>query len=126
MDAALIGALAASAVGVVTNFLSKASEGAAKKVGESVFELVKARLGQRVAAKEALDDLVAEPAREDLAVALKVQLEKALKADQQFAHVLSGLVGAANQSESVNISQIAGNNSEQIGYVRGNITKTNT
>lgn len=66
-------------------FLSHATDGAANKAGETVFEAIKSKCLSDRSRTEALEDFAREPGDEDLAAALRVQLKKLLQSDEQFA-----------------------------------------
>ena len=91
--------LASAAVALLSPYLAKVGEGAAKKIGEDTVEAggrllgwMRAKLGGR--AKEALDDLAAKPDSEDNQADLRKQLAKALEADPALAAELRAMLPA--------------------------------
>jgi len=104
--------LASAAVALLSPYLAKVGEGAAKKIGEDTVETggrllgwMRAKLGGR--AKEALDDLAAKPGSEDNQADLRKQLARALEADPALATELRGMLPAAaggTDSMSLNVS----------------------
>lgn len=84
-------ALATAAMSILSPYLTKAAEAAAKKAGESatdgagrLYRWLKDKLaGQR--ANEALEDLRAQPQDGDVQATLRVQLRKALEAEPRLA-----------------------------------------
>jgi len=103
--------LASAAVALLSPYLAKVGEGAAKKIGEDTVETggrllgwMRAKLGGR--AKEALDDLAAKPGSEDNQADLRKQLAKALEADPALAAELramlpAGAAGTDSMSQTV-------------------------
>jgi hypothetical protein len=124
MDPQTIGVIASTAVGFLASFLTKASEAAAKQVGEDILRTLKARFSRKPAAQEALADLEKTPDDADLQVALRVQLKKLLEEDAAFAAQLQQLLQEAGKTETgaTIIKQVAGNDAKQFGQVFGNIT----
>jgi len=124
MDPQIISVIASTAVGFLSSFLAKAGDAAAKKAGEDIFETLKARIGKKPAAQEALADLEKAPDDADLQVALRVQLKKLLEEDKAFATQLQQLLQEAGKTEAgaTIIKQVAGNNAKQFGQVFGNVT----
>ena len=104
--------LASAAVALLSPYLAKIGEGAAKKIGEDTVETggkllgwMRAKLGGR--AKEALDDLAAKPGSEDNQADLRKQLVKALEADPALATELRAMLpadAAGTDSMSQNVS----------------------
>lgn len=111
--------LSTTAVAVLSPLLAKAADKAAESVGEnvinSVFGGLKKLLGGKPKAEEALAELAAQPADVDAQGALRLQLRKAIEADQAFAEELKGWLGAAEkQFETIGHTQtatISGDNS---------------
>ncbi len=124
MDAQSINVIAAAAVGILSPYLAKTGEVAAKELGEDLYNLLKARLGKKPAAQETLSDLEAAPEDPDLQATLRVQLKKLLAEDEEFADQLRGFLEKAGQTEtgSIVIKQVAGDNAKQFGQVFGDIT----
>ena len=124
MDPQTISVIATTAVGFLSPYLAKAGEVAAKKVGEDIYQALKARFGVKPAAQEALTDLEKAPSDTDLQAALRVQLKKLLAEDEAFAAQLQQLLQKAGGTEAgaTIIKQVAGDNAKQFGQVFGNIT----
>jgi hypothetical protein len=84
LDAAALSALASSTVALLTPFLKKAFEKGAEELGKSsantLFDKLKERLSHK-GAKEALEDLAAQPDDIGAQGALNMQLRKALAED---------------------------------------------
>jgi hypothetical protein len=122
MDPLTVSTLAATAVSFLGKFLSHATEGAATKAGEQVFEMIKAKCLPERSRTEALEDFAREPGDEDLAASLRVQLKKLLQADEQLAAQISELLQAQGAGATVNnITQTAGSHSAQYGVVYGDV-----
>jgi hypothetical protein len=105
MDAAMIAAVTAAAVQIISQYLAglagKAAEGAASEVGKAavskaadLYATVQARFQNDQVGQETLRDLEADPADEDLRAAVRVQLKKLLKTDPELARRLAVLTGA--------------------------------
>src|SRR4051794_28254964 len=89
--------LAAAAVAVLSPYLAKAGEGAAKKLGEEAVDgagkllgWMRAKLGG--GAKEALEELATTPGDQDNQAVLRKQLAKALQADPALAAELQAML----------------------------------
>jgi hypothetical protein len=89
--------LATAAVAVLSPYLAKAGEGAAKKIGEEAVDgagkligWMRTKLGG--AAQKALDDLAAKPNSELNQTDLRTQLAKALEADPALAAELQAML----------------------------------
>jgi len=122
MDPLTVSTLAATAVSFLGKFLSHATEGAASKAGETVFEAIKAKCLSDKSKTETLEDFAREPGDEDLAAALRVQLRKLLQADEQLAAQISELLKAQGAGSTVNnVTQTAGAHSTQYGVVYGDV-----
>jgi hypothetical protein len=124
MDAQTINAIAATAVGFLSPYLAKAGEVVARKLGEDLYNILKARFGARPAAQEALADLEAAPTDSDRQASVRSQLRKLLDEDEAFALELQNLLGDAARTEdkAVEITQTAGNDATQFGQVYGPVT----
>lgn len=124
MDPQTISVIATAAIGVLSPYLAKAGEVAAKKVGEDIYHALKARFDKKPAAQEALADLEKAPDDGDFQAALRVQFKKLLAEDEAFAAQLQHLLQEAGRTEAgaTIIKQIAGDNAKQFGQVFGNIT----
>lgn len=124
MDPIIASNLAATIVNFIHPFLSiiatKASEEMGKKLPEAVtklWEKLHSRMNRKPAAKEALQDLLANPDNPDVQATVRVQLSKLLQS-QSFAAELQELLQAA-QNE---IESHAGNSTIVIGS--GSIAKS--
>lgn len=124
MDPQTINFIASTAGGVVSSFLVSAGEAGAKKVGEDMYQALKARFGKKPVAQEALADLEKAPEDADLQAALRVQLKKLLAEDEVFAAQLQRLLQEAGGTEAgaTIIKQVAGDDARQFGQVFGDIT----
>ncbi len=124
MDPQTINIIAASTIGILSPYLAKAGEAAAKVFGEDLYTILKAHFTKKPTAKEALTDLEKNPDDPDLQATLRVQLKKLLTEDEQFAVQLQHLLQEAGKTEAgaTIIRQIAGDNAKQFGQVFGNIT----
>jgi len=124
MDPQTISVIATTAVGVLSPYLAKAGEVAATKVGEDIYQALKARFGEKPAAQEALADLEKAPDDGDFQAALRVQLKKLLAEDETFAAQLQQSLQEAGETEAgaTIIKQIAGDKAKQFGQVFGNVT----
>ncbi len=124
MDPETIRVVATAAVGFLSPYLAKTGEAAAKKIGEDIYQALKARFGWRPAAQEALADLERTPGDTDFQAALRVQLKKLLgREDEEFAAQLHHLLQEAERTEAggVIIQQVAGDNAQQFGQVFGGV-----
>ncbi|MFL5288492.1 MAG: hypothetical protein ACJ8AW_47945 [Rhodopila sp.] len=113
-------ALASTAVALLSPYLAKAGEGAAKKIGEDTVETggkllawVRAKLNGR--AKEALDDLAAKPDSGDNQADLRKQLAKVLEADPALTAELRAILPAdAASTDSMSQNVGAGAKAAQV------------
>jgi high-affinity K+ transport system ATPase subunit B len=122
MDPVSISSVAAAAVAILSNFFSKATEGAAKKTGEAVFDTIKQKFSANLAQAEVLQDFEHQPANDDLAASVRVHLGKLLVADPKLVQTLSALINAAAPGASTTtVTQKAGDRSTQYGIVHGNV-----
>ena len=124
MDPQFVSVIAATTIGIVSSYLAKAGESAAKKVGEDIYQVVKDRFHKKPGAQEVLADLEKNPTNTDLQAASRVQLAKMINEDKTFGAQLQNLLHETSKTEtgSVAIKQIAGDNAKQFGQVFGNIT----
>jgi hypothetical protein len=115
--------LAATAVSFLTNMFSYATEGAAKKAGEAVFDAIRNKCAPDKSRLDALEEFAREPRDPDLAAALRVQLKKLLLADDQFAAQLAALLHTddVGSSTTTTVTQTAGAGSTQYGIVHGDV-----
>jgi hypothetical protein len=98
MDPQTTGVIASTAVGVLSSYLAKAGEAAATKVGEDVYQFLKARFSKQPIAQEALSDLEQAPSDADAQVVVRYQLKKLLAEDTAFARDLEALLKRAEES----------------------------
>ena len=120
--------LASAAVALLSPYLAKVGEGAAKKIGEDTVETggklfgwIRAKLGGR--AKEALDDLAAKPGSEDNQADLRKQLVKALEADPALATELRAML-PADAAGTDSMSQTVSGAGAKAAQVNGSGNKT--
>lgn len=106
MDLTAVGFLAGSTIQLLQPYLPIIAEKAAEKVGEEVPEavmklwnLIKARFEPKETTKEALLDLLKDPENKDLQTVLKVQLQKILIADPDFAEQLKQQLESAEKQK---------------------------
>ena len=109
--------LASAAVAILSPYLAKAGEGAAKKIGEEAVDTggrllgwMRAKLGGR--AREALDDLVVKPDSEDNQADLRKQLTKMLETDPGLAAELRALLSADTQDAGSMSQTVSGANAK--------------
>jgi hypothetical protein len=102
MDPIVIPALVASAWTVLQPYLPLIAAKAAEKVGEGLptavgkaWKAIKQKFDTKAAAKEALEELLKDPANADAVGAFRLQLKKALEEDDTFASNLAKLLAAA-------------------------------
>jgi type II secretory pathway pseudopilin PulG len=124
MDPQTISIIAASAIGILSPYLAKAGEAAAKITGEDIYTALKTHFSKKPTAKAALADLEKTPDDPDFQAAVRAQLKKVLAEDEQFAAQLQHLLQEAGKTEAgaAIIRQTAGDNARQFGQVFGNIT----
>lgn len=124
MDSQTINVMAATAIGFLSPYLAKAGEATAKKIGEDIYQVLKAHFDKKPAAQEALTDLEKSPNDSDFQAALRVQLKKILAEDEVLVIQLRRLLQAAEETKAgtIIIKQVAGDNAKQFGQVFGNIT----
>jgi predicted membrane-bound mannosyltransferase len=142
MDPTLIASTAASVVSLLVPFLTGAGKGLAEKAGEetgkaaikgavetttaALHSLVAARLHPAPEANTALADFTQTPDDPDLQAALRVQLRKALQADEQFASQVAGLLREADRvgADAVFNTNIHGDVEKlvNIGTVHGDVS----
>lgn len=124
MDSATIGAIAATAISILTPYLTNAADAAARQLGDEVYKKLKARLSKKPAAQEALTDVEKSPQDADLQTALRAQIKKLLEEDHAFATELQEMFKKSGKAETgaTIIKQKAGKNAKQIGQVYGNVT----
>jgi hypothetical protein len=93
-----LAAIATAVVAFLSPYLIEGGKAAAKKVGQALVGAIERRFQGKPAAQEALDDLKSEPQDDDVQAALRVQLKKAMKADEAFASELEGLLEEAKEA----------------------------
>lgn len=122
MDPLTVSSVAAAAVSFLSKFLSHATEGAATKAGETLFETIRSQCLADKSKAETLEDFAREPGDQDLAAALRVQLKKLLQADEQLATQIEELLRTQGAASTVNtVTQTAGSHSTQYGVVYGEV-----
>jgi len=92
MDPATIGT---AVVAFLSPYLAEGGKAAAKKAGGALVAAIERRFKDQPAAQEALEDMKDDPQDDDVQAALRVQLKKAMQADEAFAAELAGLVEEA-------------------------------
>jgi hypothetical protein len=124
MDPQTITIIATTVIGILSSYLAKTGEAAAKKVGEDIYQLLKDRFSKKPSAEEALTDLKKTPDDSDVQAALRVQLKKLLAEDEAFAAQLHQLLkeAASTEAGATIIQQTAGDNAKQFGQVFGDVT----
>lgn len=105
--------LAAAAVAAILPYLVKAGESAAAKIGEQAGEAggkllgwLRDKLSPR--AKEALDDLEADPQSADNQADLRKQIVKQLEAEPELRTELQRLVGQVQASDNAMVQNVTG------------------
>jgi hypothetical protein len=123
MDPQTASIIATTVVGFLSPYLVKAGEAIAKKIGEDIYHVLKARFSNRPAAQEALTDLEQAPNDADLQAALRVQLRKLLREDEVFAKQVRDMLDDAGKTEAgaMTIRNIAGDHAKQFGQVFGDV-----
>jgi len=123
MDPQMITALSTTAVGMLIAFLTKAGEATAQKMGEGLYQALKARFEQKPTTQETFSDFEQAPTDGDHQAALRVKLKKLMSEDTDFAEQIKQLVAKAQATEAGKtiINQQAGDNAKQIGQVFGDV-----
>lgn len=123
MDPQTITVLTSTAVGILSSYLAKAGESAAKKIGEDIYDVLKGRFEKKPAAQEVLTDLEKSPEDTDIQGAMRIQLKKLLQEDEAFATQLQETLTKAGKTEAgaTIIQQHAGDNATQIGQIYGDV-----
>jgi hypothetical protein len=93
-----LAAIATAVVAFLSPYLVEGGKAAAKKVGEALVGAIERRFQGKPAAEETLEDMRSEPEDDDIQAALRVQLKKAMKADETFAAELEGLLEQAEEA----------------------------
>jgi len=92
MDPVTIGT---AVVAFLSPYLVEGGKAAAKKAGEALVAAIERRFEDKPAARESLDDMKNDPQDDDFQAALRVQLKKTMKADEEFAVELAELLEEA-------------------------------
>ena len=123
MDPETISLLASTTVAFLSPYLARVGEAAAKRIGEDLYQVVKARFSKEPTAKAALEDLAGTPDDEDIQAQLRVQLKKLMKEDRKFAAQVEQMTQEANQTEAgaTIIKQVAGDNAIQFAQNFGTV-----
>jgi hypothetical protein len=87
--------IATAVVAFLSPYLVEGAKAAAKKAGEALIGALEKRFKDKPAAQEALNDVKSNPQDEDLQAALRVQLKKALAADDTFLAEVAKLLEEA-------------------------------
>lgn len=115
--------LAATAVAVLAPYLARVGEELAKETGKAaatrigpLYKALKARFQSKPAAQEALADLESNPTDEDAQTALRLQLQKQMKADSELTETVRKLLEEINQDKETTsfLTQVYGGNVGQI------------
>ena len=130
MDPATISVTAAAAVTALQPYLPVIATKAAEKLGEGVpkaigklWATIRERMDVKEAAKEALEDLLADPQNERIQTVFEVQLEKMLAKDKSFLAKVEGLLADARQEGIIRARDVKvgsgaaaiGNNARAVG-----------
>jgi hypothetical protein len=129
--------LAAAALGLLSPYLAKAGEAAAKEIGEAAWEKMKAiytlvrnKLAGDAYAEQTLKRLEADPTSDDLKAALRAVLKEKIAGDASFDQALRGLldearaVGAETINQRVDVSgQARTGDITQVGKVEGDLSQ---
>jgi hypothetical protein len=121
MDPAAIGALAASAVTLLTPYLAKAAETVVPKAAEDLYAALRGKLSRKPAAAEALQDLEKTPTDADTQAALRAQLKKVLAEDEEFAAEVQKMVEEAARSGARSTVSAASRGVAAGGNINGTI-----
>lgn len=125
MESVALGALATTIVSsVLLPYLSKAGEAFSEKVGERLFELLKARFEKKPAAVAALQALEKEPQGTHQQQVVQQHVQDLLTRDPATLLELQSLLAEAQAQRvpGVAIQQNAGDNAKQFGQVIGNVS----
>lgn len=108
MEPTLIASTAAAATALLTPYVAKAAEEAAKEVGKKMpqavaklWSSIRARFKGKPAAEEAVTDLVVKPQDADIVATFRGQLKKTMESDAHFAEELIQLLKAAQEEAGV-------------------------
>lgn len=112
--------IATVVVGFLAPYLTKSGEEIAKKIGEGIYEKLRSRFAKKPAARAALTDLEKAPTDENAQAAVRLQLNKILTEDEEFANELSSLIEKTGETEAgrIVITQIGGDNATMIGSIK--------
>ena len=120
--------LASAAMELVRNHWTAAAiplaDGALKEAGKSLFNLMTEVFTSK-AASGALEEAAEKPADPDSAAALKVQIEKTIKTNPEFAENLRKLIGSLPEEGRTRIVQTASQTGDKnvINQVAGDSNK---
>ena len=103
--------IATTTVAFLSPYLAEGAKAAAKKAGEALMAALERRFKEKPAAQEALDDVKQNPQNEDFQAALRVQLQKALKANETFQAELAELLEQAQAETPATATQVTVNGS---------------
>jgi hypothetical protein len=117
----------AAAVALLKPYVTKAAFKAAETVGEAsvkglghLYSLVSAKMTAAPTSTEAWNDFLAAPDSADRQGALRVQLEKIVERDAEFAKALASVV-QENRSETTFVSKQEGDHNKSIQVSGNNI-----
>lgn len=117
-DPAILSAIAASTVSLLTPLFQKALDKGAEEVGKSVVRSAIEALRKRLShhgAKEAIEDLAQDPDSKAAQGALEMQIRKALQADPELASFLKEwLIDSAQRTGISQVATLTGNNSKVV------------
>lgn len=102
--------------GRALNDIGKSAEGKAGALWERMW----CQIEGRPAARDAAEDIAANPADGDALAALRLQIKKLLTEDPELAAELFKLVAIKESTVPIEIHQQAGDHAIQVGQVRGN------
>jgi hypothetical protein len=109
--------LAASAVTLLVPYLKEAAEQGVGKLAESaagsLYELLKKKLTSP-AAQEALADAAQAPGHADAQAALRMQIEKAMRNDEQLAALLGELLQRGQAASVQQTAHVAGDGNQVV------------
>lgn len=91
MDPATLNLIATNAVTLLSPYLSKAAETVLPQAADDLYNAIKQKFSDKPAAQEALADLEKSPEDADAQAAMRIQLKKAVGADENFAQEIKRL-----------------------------------
>jgi hypothetical protein len=125
-----IASLSAAAVTALAPYLAKAGEKFAEEAGkaalakiEDLYQYLKTRFTNEPAAREALGDLEASPADEDVKATFRRQLTKQMNADPSFQDALQNLLKDIDQDKKSMsfLVQVYGGEVKNITQIGGDV-----